>query len=364
MTAPPSSSLPARLLPFLGKLPRALPIGFYLGRRGLGVAQAERLGNNSLRWRALYGSVYPQPLEELLAAPREFRRFARATLRAAGCRGSAVVSALPVAKLRIVSTTYSINSGQSPDSALLHHLKDRLREDLAQCVIDWLPIRDAQEKAGDSRSALVAVARRADVVDYLDLLTGAGLEPHALDIGPAALARLVRVAAPADKQPNVLILNFGVDVSFLTVLWGRRLMLDRSISFGEGALIDTIAGAFDIPAAEAAELLHRHGVDGKDEMGAALAEILRSTFMDLVREISRVLVYFASQTHGGSVGEIRVLGVLAECPGVADFLARQLEAPVGFLDPFATLPLAKLRGGELDRTGLAVAAGLALRERH
>lgn len=364
-TAPSLSTALKSLIRMSGQVvgSRTLPIGFYLGQHGLSVAQVVH-DRRGWRWSALFGRDYPCPRAELLASPKRFRKFAAGTLKDAHCCGRAIVSALPIDELRILSASYSVTSGQDETQCLLRHLKERLREDLSRSVIDWMPIREGRDKAVGTKSALVAVARRDQVTDYLDLLVSAGLEPLALDIGPAALARLVRISMPSDKLSHVLLINFGREITFLSMLQGRRLMLDRGVSFGEASLVQTIARAFDLPDEDAAAMLQRYGVEGDDEMGAAIGDILKPAFSGLVREISRVLVYFASQTHGGAVNEIRILGTLSECPGVADLLARTLEAPVSLLDP-ATL-LASTRPlspppSHFGQTGLAVAAGLSLR---
>lgn len=343
---------------------RTLPVGLYLGQRGIFVAQVTHDGRSGWRWSALYGRDYPESRADLMASPKAFRNFINETFREARCRGRNVISALPVNDLKIFSTRYTVPTGQDETQCLLRHLKERLREDLSRSVIDWLPIREAHDKSGETKSALVAVAYRDQVNAYLDLLVSAGCNPLALDIGPAALARLVRTSIPADKAYDVLLINFGRETTFLSMLWGRRLMLDRGVHFGETALIERIAQAFDLSDEEALRTFQRYGIDAREEMGAAIGEILHSALSELVREISRVLVYFASQTHGGAVSEIRILGALAECPGIADWLAKSLEAPVSLLDPLLVMNLQrenKPSSSIFERTGLAVAGGLALR---
>lgn len=73
-----------------------------------------------------------------------------------------------------------------------------------------------------------------------------------------------------------------------------------------------------------------------------------------------MLIYFASQTHGGSVDGIYICGSIARLDGAAEFIGRLLAMPVQVLD------LWKIPGNEgvpivEPPAGMTVAAGLALR---
>lgn len=284
----------------------------------------------------------------------------------ARCQGKDVVTALAPWDLQMLSVSYNVPSGQNETQSLLKHLKDRMRQDLGESVIDWLPIRQGPNESMTTKSALVAVAPKSQVMSHLDLLVSAGLNPLAVDIGPAALARLVRVSLPVDKWPNVLLINFGREGSFISMLWGRRLMLDRGVGFGESLLVKVISRNLDLSEDEAADMLQRYGVDSSDEVGETISDMLQPEFAELVREISRILVYFAAQTHGGTMDEVRILGTLSEYPGMAEKLTQHLQVPVTLLDPGSILKFsakAKAPDALFGGTSLAVAAGLALRGR-
>ena len=101
-----------------------------------------------------------------------------------------MVSVLPPGELQVISVDYTTPNGQDDTATLLRTLKDRFKSGLDDAVVDVLPIRRPPES--NLRSAVVAVAPRERVIAHLDLLQSAGLEPVAVDIGPAALARVAR----------------------------------------------------------------------------------------------------------------------------------------------------------------------------
>lgn len=334
------------------------PIGFDLASERLNLAQFKRSGDGR-EWRAAAALSYPKPRAQLLQDPPAFRDFVRGGLHRHGFRGKGVVSVLPPGDLQVLSMDYTTADGRDDSAILLRTLRERFKEGLDDSVVDILPIRRPPES--NLRSAVVAIAPRERVEAHLELLCTAGLSPLAIDIGPAALARLARTAVTDNPHTNLLMINFGTQRSYLSLLWGRRLMFDRSLPFGESMLADTLARNLDLAPRRALDLMRRHGFASQhDEIGATIVELLQPDFQQLAHEIGRVLIYFASQTHGGTVDGIYLAGSLARHPGAADYIGRLLAMPVHILDPWQ-LPGTNAGNIIEPPAGMAVAAGLALR---
>ena len=243
--------------PALPTIVRATSIGFDLASERLNLAQVAPHGK-AWRWRAAAAIDYPDGRTELLRNPAAFRSLVQDALRRHGFRGRQVVSVLPPDDLQVISIDYSTPNGQDDTATLLRTLRERFKGGLDDAVVDILPIRRPPES--NLRSAVVAVAQRDKVIAHLDLLTSAGLEPQAVDIGPAALARLARAVVTGDPRANLLLINFGLENTYLSLLWGRRLMFDRSLAFGEKRLATTLSRNLDLPPARALDLLRRHGL--------------------------------------------------------------------------------------------------------
>lgn len=315
----------------------------------------------------------PLPREQMLAEPAALKSLLRQARADLGFKGRRVVSCLHASELRIFPVSVAVAPGQDDDAAFAGELGNRLGAEADQSVIDYLPIR-SNDAAPTQRDALVAVAPRAQVLAYLGALERAGLEVVALDIGPAALARLTaqvnRLDARSD-HPNVLAINFGRRRSYLSVIWGRRLELDREIEFAEEVLLARVQGALGVDEAMARQLLMHKGLHtetlaaGQDaELARTLAEVLRPEFAALVAEVNKTLIYTASRSRGRSVDQIYLLGSVGRYPGADRLLQGMLSIPVEVLNPFrafrSTLPAA-----DLERlkpiAGIALACGLALR---
>lgn len=351
--------LKPKVLPGFG---RDLSIGLEMGPDRLNLVQMELVAGRPCI-RAIASLPYPCPREEL--QPQRLKSLLKQAYALQPFKGRRVVSCLPAEQLKIITVSYRCGEGQADAAAIVAELRERLKGELDGMVVDFMNLRQEETDAGQ-RDALVALAPRDKVMAYLDLLTGAGLEVDALDIGPAALARLVSHAGALNttefaQAPNMLLVNFGADSSFLTVIWGRRLLLDRAVGFSENRMLACLKKVLDMPEDLAMRLLYETPpsiVNGSpDEASQMMAEVLRPEIAPLVHEINKTLVYMASRTRGKLVDRIFLSGRAACYPGILNILREKLNIPVEMLDPVAVFA-SKLR--KPHKEGLGAVAGIAL----
>ncbi len=368
------------------------PIGLDLASERLNLVQFTfRPDGPALQ--AVASLPYPEPREAVLAQPRVLAAFVHKALRQYGFKGRRVVTCPDPGDLRFFPVTFGVAPGQDEGSALATDLRARLGAELDSAVVDYLPIRGDDADRGQ-RDALVVVAPGERVLQRAALLEGLGLELQALDVGPAAVARLIAQMNGADTnqaQPNTLVINFGRQRCHLSVIWGRRLMLDRQIEFSLEALLERVMSALGVDRSTADRLLQEKGLlapsagvpagalgdkggdQGGDEgspatndaaMARTLAEILRPDIATLVAEVNKTLIYTASRSRGRSVDRVYLLGSFGRIPGADRLLQSQLALPVAVLNPFRRLRSAA-PNDLLERlqpiAGMALAAGLALR---
>lgn len=355
----------------LGAKAAARPIGADFAATRLNLVQAELRGE---RWhlQAAASQAYPMPRDALLANPKELHRFVNATLALAPFQGRRVVSALGPADVRILPLTVQVAQGQTEAQAVARAAAEQLGERAAQHVVDYYQVRGADQEGGE-RQVLLAAAPKAGVLSFLAMLESARLIPVALDIGPAAIGRLLAVLHGSDVGQSVALLNFGARKSYLTVIWGRRLMLDREIAFGEDMLAGAIADALDLPHDIAAGLLREHGIGAREavpdagphgELRRAIRAILHPACQALAAELAHTQVYVASRTRGSSISRLYLNGSLARYPDIGARMAELIDVPVHLLDPYDAFPgPATLDAQHAENaTAIALATGLALRE--
>jgi type IV pilus assembly protein PilM len=346
------------------------PIGFDCSLSVLHLVQLQTTADGRISLHATASLPYPEPRETLLAEPKKMRSLIQRAMKADSFQGKQIVSILPASDTRIMPVSYHVEEGQSDDAALLNLLSERVDDDLREYVIDYQPVRSAESSA--DRLAIVALARREAVIGYLEMLRKAGLETRQLEIGPAAIRRLVSAMSPQNRYENVLAINFGRRVSYITVLSGNRLLFDQEIHFGETGLLEKIASELDMTVESVRVLLENnniapgpvpvHAGDREIDAAGTLQEIIKPMLRGLTEEINRVLVYTASQTRGETVSRIYLLGSLARWQGMDGLLNSQVKLPVETIpDPLKIFGSdEKPSGSRQPQPEIAVAMGLAL----
>ena len=350
------------------------PIGFNMAQEKMHLLQLEKK-ENTIRVRANISVSYPVNRSELLSSPAEFSLFIHKVLKTNPFKGRDFVSCLPNKGTKIINLSYQMQTGMSEDEAVVNEVESYLDGKQSEYVIDYLPIRTENKKSA-ARTALVAVAKRESVTSYLELFAKANLRVSALDIGPAALRRLVISFDSIDKFPLVLLMNFGRDKSYLTVIDGRRLIMDRELDFGENRLIGQLSKQLGLTEEQALRVLKHYGLlksnpvadqnrqEEDQEILASVAEILHPVFLEFIDNINKTLIYTASMLHGKSVEQIYLLGSVAQYPGTDVFLEQMLSLPVAVMDPFSLFETSNSNGKPQNpdsTAGNALAAGLALR---
>lgn len=362
------------------------PVGLELAREQMHIAQLERLIDGDLRIRAKVSLSYPGTRDELMGSSALFKSFLKQHLKPNGFHGCRVVATIPTSKVRVLSIAYPGNRAQTDAEALLQVLKERVDGELTDYVIDYLPVRPGTQE--EQRLAVVALAKRPAVLAYLELLRAGGLRVEALEIGPVALKRLVAALLGPECYDNVLVVNFGHTVSYLTMISGRRLLFDQSMDFGEQGLVQSIAGTLEMSQPEAKKLIQQHGFESANQrtrpaadkladenaedwdIAEVLREIAKPKLLALTDNIKRALIYAASETRGEPVKQVYLAGSLARWSGIATLLNTMLEIPVSTIlgsrtgaDSGSTAAAAQLNNSLFNKAApeMAVATGLALR---
>ncbi len=361
-----STALPA----LFKKRGQSSSIGLYLGKDALNMVQMENTGGLP-QIRALAVVPYPCPRDDVFQNPKVLKDLVKQACAMQPFKGRRIVSCLPARAIKIITVAYKTTKDQSDTEALVAELQERLHDELNNMVLDFIPLRYEQDESNNSE-ALVALAPRQGVMSYLNLFTEAGLDVEALDVGPSALARLVRHSGarawPAfPLMPNALLINIGAESSFLTVIWGRRLILDRAIDFSENRMLLRLKNVLNLTDEMAESLLFNSGKspDGQDEAQRMVAEVLHPEMTLLLQEINKTLVYMASKTRGKSINVAYLAGSATRYLYLLNGLEKQLQVPVQTINSVSIFaPDNKKFAFDESlgaKPGIALATGLALR---
>jgi type IV pilus assembly protein PilM len=347
---------------------KAYDIGLHIGHERINMLQLQPGPRPTIR--AAASLKHGTTRKELITNSALLKKLIKRAFAEQPFHGKRVVTCLPGEQVNMLLLNYRVDEGESESDSISRELRKRVGEELDGMVVDYIPVR--QEQPSRPKEAIIAMAAKDKVLAYLDVLSEAGLQVASLDVASAALARLMSWinAVETIAFPNLMLINLGSFNSYLTVVWGRRLMLDRPINFSEQRLLMRLKSILDIDETEGARLLFECGTgsnferDDVNEVTRALKEVLRPEFSTLTTEVNNTLVYTASRTHGRSVDSIYVVGNIARYPGFEKLLADEFSIPIKTLDPCAIFKH-KLTDKELSWlqpcSGFSTATGLALR---
>lgn len=358
--------------------PKVGPIGLDIRSHSLNMVQVV-IDKKSLKPRVHVAVSLPLPCSsaELFASPALFKKTICGALKLHPFIGKRCVTTLPANKVRLKHISFEQQAKQSDMQAMLPRLQELLGNKLESSVIDYIPIRPEHEKQL-SRSAIIAITERTDMNAYLGLLDSCQIDVDAVEIGPLAIRRLIAAMNPEQQQAKVMTMNVGRQKSYLTVIWGRRILLDREVAFGLDNVVNVVAAELDITEQDASDLLDKYGFElpgnpdravdidsDQKDMTRMLNDIVMPLFTTLASRIRDVLLYTASETRGGGIDVIYLLGSITHWHGIDARLQQILSMPVQVIDPlygfeWKNNPQTPSEKHD-DMSSIAVATGMALR---
>lgn len=306
------------------------PIGLDIGLSTINLCQLKKLSEHRYSVVASACIPFEGGRNNLLQSPKKLRQLLIRGMKNKAFKHNTIVATLPPDKLKIIPLTYSAKV-TNVEQEIIKMLRDRVTGDIRDYVIDYFPVRSSAST--EEHMALATIARNKDVLEYLEVLNLLNFNIDALDVGPSALRRLISSLYIDQPAQTFLIVNVGIETTYLTIVSGRRLLFDQAVSFGEQALLKKLSQVLDLPTSVCLDLVLQHGmrISGKkaqsdsleNDYAQAILEILKPDFMKLMEEINRVLIFTTSHTQGLPVNQICLLGSISRWPG-ADELIREL----------------------------------------
>ncbi len=183
---------------------------------------------------------------------------------------------------------------------------------------------------------LMAVCRREQVEEHLNLLKSVHLEPYSLDCNSLALIRGLRRVYPAKfKEPNknYLVLDFGYASLDMSLVQNGSLKYNRSTNVSGGLLQKLLRESLDITEVEARKLIDKIDLL-KEDYGITeynrddLSDAINTWQQRIENEIKRSLDYFGSEFTISQMHGIFLSGGLSRIKSLGEYLEKELGLPV------------------------------------
>ena len=279
-------------------------------------------------------------------------------------RGRDVVVCLGDRQLFLQNVRVPREMGAQMHRLVAQEAAGRLPFGVDEAELRFVEAADVRQGDATLREVIVFACQRAVLNQTLQLVESAQLNPVAVDVEPAALARCyaAQFRREDDKNERSLIVHFGYSRTAAVIAQGPEMLFVKYIDIGGAQLDASIARDLTMDAGEAPRLRKHNGDRRSDmqdpEVARSVAEASRPVIERLSGELAMCVRYHSVTFRGQTLARL-VLGGGEATPQLLEALGKHLDMKSELSDPFRAFPTAPNLGrkGQWD-----VAAGLALRD--
>lgn len=217
-------------------------------------------------------------------------------------------------------------------------------------IYDWQTINQTEEKS----TIVLAAAPKSIVNSYMQLFKILNVEPLALEMSLAAIAR--SMVSNKEKAEPVLILDIGGQASNLAV-FDSNLRVTGSHPIRGLTIRSQLSQSLKISDKEAEKTL-KEGIKEKSKA----SDIIKESIDKLAAESNNMVQYFTEKNKGQKVSKMLLCGGLAFVPWLPEYFHEKtkLETKVG--NPWVNISIYPIKPVPKEEApSYASAIGLCLR---
>ncbi len=170
-----------------------------------------------------------------------------------------------------------------------------------------------------------AVAAPKDLIDcYYEVASELKLSVYDIDYVGNSVQQLLKLQMSSNENETNLVLQIEKDATFVNIMAGKDIILQRSVPYGKNAVINSIMEIKKLTEKEAIELLR-----DKDRMLRSVTdEEYSEAVRYLISSIGRIVEYHRSRNPERIIDGIKVFGEGASIAGIDEVLRQELGAEV------------------------------------
>lgn len=271
-----------------------------------------------------------------------------------------VVANLPEPKtfLKLIDVESSDNVLTSVDVA--YQAKKHLPFELEDAYLDWQVI--SPTATTKKRQVLIGATPKIAADAYTYLLESVGLNPIALEVESAALARSMITADKDYSGQARAILDLGGTRSSLIIYDNNSIQFTTTLNFSGEVVTAAIEQGLKIEHAQAEDLKIKNGLK-YDSHNPKYLTAVSGIAENLISELKKALLFYKEHFNNtNAVSRITLCGGMAAWENIDNFISRQLKITAHPGHPWKNLRNKKLYDYDPNKSlPLACAIGLALK---
>lgn len=221
-----------------------------------------------------------------------------------------------------------------------------------EMYLDWRLLDSTEcdiSKKGDHSDVLVAVASKALVESYLDVMDKCGLIPVVFEAESVATTRAL-LRDEVYTTGSILVVDLGNDRTSFIFYKYPTLKFTQSIPVSGEKFTMAVAKGFKISFQKAEKLKYETGLSRDSKEGEKVYDLLLPLMGDLVSNISKSIDYYNDYFGTSSKEDFKIVicGGGANLRGMDTFLSRALDKPVEISNPWGEINSNKISGQGLS----------------
>jgi type IV pilus assembly protein PilM len=241
---------------------------------------------------------------------------------------------------------------------------------IEEAILDFVPLEEFATSEGEAMLSVLVIAAQRDMAnEVLEVLSGVGVRPMAIDLQAFALVRSV-IGVGLDLSDGArAIVNIGAGVTQVAIVRAGSVRFLRTVPIGGEAFTRTLAEALAVDFQEAERQKRKIGVtaDGDPSTDPDKGRKALTREADtLIEEVRGSIDYYRAESSGDQVTGVLISGNGARLPHLANRLGKSLDLQVEpvRVDRGDTIKIGKLGMSEAEfaqiQPVLPVAVGLGL----
>lgn len=191
----------------------------------------------------------------------------------------------------------------------------------------------ATSKTGST--VLVSYAKTSDFVKFLNMMTGAEIDPRFVGSEPVELANIMKLGV-LQPEGAYAVVDIGHEKTNVLIFVGPKLQFARTIMVGGRDLTKAIADSLNIPVAEAERMKIEMGqmgseAEGADQTTRNVAQAMQGPLDEILLHLRQTFMAFQEQKQE-VVQALVLCGGTSRLPGIDQYLSSKLRKNVSFLD--------------------------------
>ncbi|MGH9340702.1 MAG: type IV pilus assembly protein PilM [Acidobacteriota bacterium] len=261
----------------------------------------------------------------------------------------------------VKKVTLPAQSVEELDESIQWEAEQYIPFDISDVNLDYQIVRRIPET--NKIEVILVAAKRDKITEHTSVVSMAGKHPSVVDIDAFALQNVYEFNYEPDTSTVAALLDIGSATMSINIVKGNEFLFTRDIAMGGHHYTDFLQKEFRVPFSEAEN--YKRGDAPTEELRARVQKVLDSVSEILTLEIQKTFDYFRTTVYSEEIREIYLSGGASRSQGLREFLKKNFQIPVEFLNPFKRI---RTENGDFTPDALnemaadfGIAIGLALR---